>query len=225
MKRRSFILSALSMLSLFSFDLKASYHTLELDIRDNNLKLLKSRIYKDKMELKLLLSQLMHKTKKVLKVDKLYYLDESVTLPDGCDVIGTGKNSGFVFVSEGRPESKYGLVIRNSNNKLENFGLYFTSSHNVSNDIGKPDFICIFITETASNCSLNNLFVENYTPNLFFFSHCVRVMGANHSINNCSIINGSMCLSIRGQDITVLNNHVTNNFSARVKGPWRSQRT
>ncbi|GJL14407.1 MULTISPECIES: right-handed parallel beta-helix repeat-containing protein [Gammaproteobacteria] len=221
MKRRSFILSALSMLSLFSFDLKASYHTLELDIRDNNLKLLKSRIYKDKMELKLLLSQLMHKTKKVLKVDKLYYLDESVTLPDGCDVIGTGKNSGFVFVSEGRPESKYGLVIRNSNNKLENFGLYFTSSHNVSNDIGKPDFICIFITETASNCSLNNLFVENYTPNLFFFSHCVRVMGSNHSINNCSIINGSMCLSIRGQDITVLNNHITNNFSARVKGPWR----
>ncbi|HDX8855420.1 TPA: right-handed parallel beta-helix repeat-containing protein [Klebsiella michiganensis] len=218
MKRRSFILSALS-LYLFSFDLKAGVHP--LDTRDNNLESLKARIHKDKMELNLLLSQLAHENKKVLSVNKLYYLDEAVTLPDGCDIIGTGKNSGFVFVSEGRPETKYGLVIRNSNNKLENFGLYFTSSHNISNDISKPDFICIFFTETALNCSLNNLFVENYTPDLFFFSHCVRVMGANHSINNCSIINGSMCLSIRGQDITVLNNQVTNNFSSRVKGPWR----
>lgn len=60
MKRRSFILSALS-LYLFSFDLKAGVHP--LDTRDNNLESLKARIHKDKMELNLLLSQLAHENK------------------------------------------------------------------------------------------------------------------------------------------------------------------
>lgn len=154
-----------------------------------------------------------------IDLKSMYYISERLELYRGCDLTSRNGKGGFIYISTGafkKPDSV--LYINTSNVKLSNIKIIYKSL--VEGNIHNIPLIGVFLDSKSSYCSIDNLNIVGEKDGFYGWSHCIRLTGSNHTLENSRIQNGTMCVSIRGRDIILKNNIISNNFKRSGNLRW-----
>lgn len=151
--------------------------------------------------------------------NRLYRITSTLHLPSDTIIQGLGKKTGLVFYE--KVNKKTSVVSINAKNiTIKNISILFSPSD--WGHIGNISIIGILLDTLSSNCMLDNVYVKGKLSGTVGFTHCVRMTGKNNTLCNSFIEYGSMCVSMRGEKLIVLNNYISNHFFSEGVKPWKT---
>ncbi|HBT3065705.1 TPA: right-handed parallel beta-helix repeat-containing protein [Klebsiella aerogenes] len=146
-----------------------------------------------------------------------YLISGSINIPDFVYILGVGANA--VIVYKGEPNKQFNMIrIDSKNVKIENIKILFNAGSGGS--VSNITIIGVFFGPRSSGGVILNSTIDGGEGGSTGNSHCIRLMGNHHLISTCKILNGGMCVTLRGEYIDVRDNYITNNFFGEGDKPW-----
>jgi hypothetical protein len=155
--------------------------------------------------------------RKSVLLSSLYCISDTVNIPSYISVIGVGEGSGFILK---RDNQKKIVMVKFSGEYsiIRNFSILFGC--NTIGNIGDIQVYGVLMTDTSQNCAVNEIKINAKYSGRIGFTHGARITGRNNVINNSHILNGSMCISVRGEGHNISSNYLSNNFFSEGIRPW-----
>ncbi|HEC2555557.1 TPA: right-handed parallel beta-helix repeat-containing protein [Raoultella ornithinolytica] len=146
-----------------------------------------------------------------------YLVSETIIVPDFIYFLGVGNNAVILF--KGKPKKQFNMIrIDSKNVKIENVKIIFDAgSDGTVSDIA---IIGIYFSPSSSGGVILNSIIDGGGGGKTGNSHCIRLMGKDHLVSSCKILNGGMCVTIRGEYINIQDNYITNQYLESGDKPW-----
>ncbi|MEG3579841.1 right-handed parallel beta-helix repeat-containing protein [Klebsiella quasipneumoniae subsp. quasipneumoniae] len=159
------------------------------------------------------------KNNAVFKIElrRQYLISKTIFIPDFIYFLGVEDDAGFLF--KGKPKNQFNMIrIDSKNVKFENLKILFDAG--VDGSVSDIAIIGIFFSPSSSGGVIINSIIDGGIGGRTGNSHCIRLMGRGHLVSSCKILNGGMCVTLRGEYINVQDNYITNHYLESGDKPW-----
>lgn len=153
---------------------------------------------------------------KKIKLNGRYLISGTLNLFDGLILYG---DIGSEIIYRGEPSKQFAILkIYGSNVEISNTKILFESGKKGS--VSDISIIGIFFMPSSKNGLVKDCVVDGGLSGRVGNSHCIRLMGTGHSVINCQVLNGGMCITARGDNFRIIKNYITNDYLKNGTHPW-----